>query len=127
MSAGRLLIIDDEAPMAAVLERIGTGCGFDVTATTTAQAFKESYAAGAPDLIILDLAVPEIDGIELLRWLGDEGCAATIVIVTGFGGRIPESAKLLGEAHGLKMGGIIAKPFRVADIRAVLTELARAS
>lgn len=127
MSAGRLLIIDDEAPIAAALERIGKGCGFDVTTTTTAEAFKESYTAGPPDIIILDLAVPQVDGIELLRWLGSQSCAATILIITGFGGKIPESAKLLGEARGLKMGGIINKPFRVADIRAMLTELAPAS
>ena len=127
MSAGRLLIIDDEAPIAAVLERIGKGCGFDVASTTTAEAFKQSYAAGPPDIIILDLAIPRVDGIELLRWLGDENCAATILIVTGFGGRIPQSAKLLGEAHGLKMGGIINKPFRVAEIRAILAGLASPS
>ncbi|HEX4507402.1 MAG TPA: response regulator [Alphaproteobacteria bacterium] len=123
MSVGRLLIIDDEAPIAAVLARIGKSCGFDVSTTTSAEAFKESYAAGSPDVIILDLAIPRVDGIELLRWLGDEGCTATIQIISGFGGKIPESAKLLGEARGLKMGGIVSKPFRVADIRAILTEL----
>lgn len=127
MSAGRLLIIDDEAPIATALERIGKGCGFDVATTTTAEAFKASYAAGIPDVIILDLAIPQADGIEMLRWLGSQGCTATILIITGFGGKIPESAKLLGEARGLKMGDIINKPFRVADIRAILTELAPAS
>ena len=127
MTSGRLLIIDDEPPIAAALERIGKDCGYVVTTTTTAEDFKESYAAAQPTVIILDLAVPEVDGIELLRWLGNEGCAATVLIITGFGGKIPESAKLLGEARGLRMGGIIAKPFRVAEIRAMLTELIPAS
>ena len=127
MTSGRLLIIDDEPPIAAALERIGKDCGYAVTTTTTAEDFKESYTAAQPTVIILDLAVPEVDGIELLRWLGSAGCTATVLIITGFGGKIPESAKLLGEARGLKMGGIIAKPFRVADIRAMLTELNRAS
>jgi DNA-binding response OmpR family regulator len=127
VTSGRLLIIDDEPPIAAALERIGKGCGFDVSTTTTAEDFKESFTSARPSVIILDLAVPQVDGIELLRWLGNAGCTATVLIITGFGGKIPESAKLLGEARGLKMGGIIAKPFRVADIRAMLMELTHAS
>jgi len=127
VSSGRLLIIDDEAPIATALERIGKDCGFAVTTTTTGEDFKKSYSTAQPTVIILDLAIPQVDGIELLRWLGNEGCAATVLIITGFGGKIPESAKLLGEARGLRMGGIIAKPFRVAEIRAMLTELIPAS
>ncbi len=127
MSSNRLLIIDDEPPIAAALGRIGKDCGFAVTTTTTAEDFKQSYPIVQPTVIILDLAVPRVDGIELLRWLGNAGCTATVLIVTGFGGKIPESARLLGEARGLKMGGIIAKPFRVAELRAVLTDLTQPS
>jgi DNA-binding response OmpR family regulator len=124
--AGRLLIIDDEPSIAAALERIGKGCGYDVATATSADAFKDAYAVAAPDVIILDLAMPDVDGIELLRWLARAGCVATILIITGFGGKIPQSARLLGVAQGLRMGKIIIKPFRVAEIRAMLTELARA-
>ncbi len=126
VSGRRLLIIDDEPQIGIVMRRIAENCGFEVEITTEADTFKRAYAAFQPDAIILDLAVPGMDGIELLRWLADEGCAASILIASGFGSRVIESAKLLGEARGLTMAGTIAKPMRVAEVRAQLTELEQA-
>lgn len=123
MSPSRLLIIDDEPSIVAALERIGKSCGFATTSTTTAETFKERYMVVRPTVIMLDLAVPQTDGFELLRWLGNARCTATVLIISGFGVRIPEAAKLLGEARGLKMGATITKPFRVAHIRDLLTQL----
>lgn len=107
MSAGRLLILDDEPSISAALARIGQNCDFATTSTTTAVGFRRSYAVVQPTVIMLDLAVPQTDGIELLRWLADAGCTATVLIISGFGGKVAEAARLLGEARGLKMGETI--------------------
>ena len=123
MSGRRLLIIDDEPQFGILIRRIAEHCGFEVETTLTAGNFKDAYASFQPDAIILDLAVPEMDGIELLRWLADIGCSAPILIASGFGSKVIESAKLLGEARGLAMAGVIAKPFRVAELQAQLTGL----
>lgn len=123
MSTRRLLIIDDEPDIGAILQYIAEDCGFEVVATTTSEAFKTNYTTFRPTVVVVDLAVPNTDGIELFRWLADEGCTAPILILSGFDDKVLESAKLLGEARGLVMAGIINKPMHADGIRALLDNL----
>src|SRR3954451_6550395 len=102
MSYGHLLIIDDEPGMAKVVARIGESCGFEARSTDTADAFKAAYAEMTPDVVVLDLAMPEEDGIELLRFLSDAGCSAAVLIMSGSDPSILKAARSLGEARGLR-------------------------
>jgi DNA-binding response OmpR family regulator len=120
MSDRHLLIIDDEPAMLKLVARIATGCGFQTRPTDTAEAFKSAYAELPPDVIILDLAMPDEDGVELLRFLSDAKCSATILIISGSDVRVLQAARNLGEARGLRMAGILAKPVRADDLRAAL-------
>jgi DNA-binding response OmpR family regulator len=119
----RLLIIDDEPDIGTILQYIAEDCGFEVTVTTTSEAFKASYAAFRPTVVVVDLAVPDTDGIELFRWLADEGCNLPILILSGFDDKVLESARLLGEARGLAMAGIITKPMDIDGVRVLLDRL----
>src|ERR1700761_336336 len=94
----RLLIIDDEPDIGAILAYIAEDCGYEVAATISADEFKDAYATFRPTVLVVDLALPNIDGIELFRWLADQGCAMPILILSGFDDKVLESAKLLGEA-----------------------------
>jgi DNA-binding response OmpR family regulator len=123
VSDKRLLIIDDEPEVGVIIRQIAEDCGFDVEATTSADEFRAAYSTFRPTAIIVDLAVPNTDGIQLFRWLADEHCAVPIVIVSGFDDKVLESAKRLGEARGLLMDGIITKPMRAADISGLLNGL----
>ena len=123
MSTRRLLIIDDEPDIGTILKYIAEDCGFEVVATTTSTAFKTSYATFKPTVMVIDLAVPDIDGIELFRWLADEGCTTPVMILSGFGEKVLESARRLGEARGLVMAGIINKPMNADGVRAMLNSL----
>jgi DNA-binding response OmpR family regulator len=123
VSIRRLLIIDDEPDIVAILKYIAEDCGFEVVATTTSEAFKTSYSTFKPTVMVIDLAVPDIDGIELFRWLADEGCTTPILILSGFGEKVLESARRLGAARGLVMAGIISKPMHANDVRALLDNL----
>lgn len=123
MNTRRLLIIDDEPDIGEILQYIAEDCGFEVVATTTSEAFKTNYATFKPTVVVVDLAVPNTDGIELFRWLADERCTAPILILSGFDDKVLESAKLLGEARGLAMAGIITKPMDVDSVHALLGRL----
>ena len=123
MSDRHMLIIDDEPAMAKLIARIGASCGFQARSTDTADAFKKAYTALTPDVVVLDLAMPDEDGIELLRFLTDAGCAAAILIISGSDMRVLQAARNLGEARGLRMAGTLAKPVRAEDLRAALTAI----
>ena len=58
--------------------------------------FKTAYAAFKPTAVVVDLALPDTDGIELFRWLADRGCTLPIVILSGFDDKVLESAKRAG-------------------------------
>ena len=120
MKPNSFLLIDDDPAIGTLVRRVAEWCEFDVTVTTDPVEFKSAYEAGEPGVIAVDLAMAGVDGIELLRYLAQAGCKARILIISGFDRRTRETAVRLGEALGLNMAGIIAKPMRIADLRAQL-------
>jgi len=119
----RLLLVDDDPQIGLVVGRVAETCGFEVCLADRADAFKATYETFHPDLITLDLDMPDCDGVELLRFLADQCCTAPILIISGFDDRVLGAAKRLGEARGLNMAGIVSKPMRVTELRDVLNAL----
>jgi CheY-like chemotaxis protein len=115
----RILVIDDEIDVGEFVSAAAQGMGFECTATTDAAAFLEALT---PDttLILLDLMMPEMDGIELLRLLGEQKCKAGIVLMSGVGKRVLETAGQLAQVLGLSIVGHLQKPFRLAELEEVL-------
>ena len=120
MTTGRkILVVDDEIEIgefiAAAAENLGLECIF----TTDAIAMEQLLT---PDvgLIVLDLMMPEMDGVELLRSLSHRHCKTGIVLMSGVGMRVLETAGQLAEAHGLTIVGYLQKPFRLADLEVLL-------
>jgi len=124
--ARRLLLIDDEPQMRTFLSRVAQGCGYEVRLTDDAAGFREACTSWSPDIVILDLVMPQVDGIELLRFLAEQASKTRILIISGFDAKVLDAAYRLGEAHGLAMIGALTKPVRVADLRTILDEVSRA-
>ena len=74
-------------------------------------------------MVALDLGMPGMDGVELLRFLAGHNYRSPVLIVSGFDRRVLESAFRLGEALGLAMAGPVEKPVRLEDLEAVLNKL----
>jgi CheY-like chemotaxis protein len=74
-------------------------------------------------MVALDLGMPGMDGIELLRFLADQDFRSPVLIVSGFDRRVLESAFRLGEALGLTMAGPLEKPVRLEQLETLLNEL----
>lgn len=119
----RLLLIDDEPVLAEFLASAARTCGFDPMIAAEDAEFRNAFVEQRPDMVALDLGMPGMDGVELLRFLADHDYEAPVLIVSGFDRRVLESAFRLGEALGLKMAGPLEKPVRLDDLEAQLKEL----
>jgi len=123
MPQPRLLLIDDEPALAQFLASAAQESGFDPLITARDDEFRESFLAHRPAMVALDLGMPGMDGVELLRFLADENYRAPVLIFSGFDRRVLESAFRLGEALGLNMVGPIEKPVRFEVLENTLSQL----
>ncbi|HEY6663422.1 MAG TPA: response regulator [Sphingomicrobium sp.] len=123
MAQPRLLLIDDEPALADFLANAARESGFDPVITSQDRQFRDEFLANRPHMVALDLGMPGMDGVELLRFLADQDYRAPVLIVSGFDRRVLESAFRLGEALGLNMTGPVEKPVRLENLEALLNEL----
>jgi CheY-like chemotaxis protein len=120
-SAKRLLVIDDEPAFGSFVKEVAEGMGYDVRVTAKADEFADAYETFDPTVIVLDVVMPEVDGIELVQWLAQEKCKAKIVIVTGYNPHYADAAKRLVSAGDLRSVMTLTKPVSLADLRAALS------
>src|SRR6476469_157172 len=123
MTQPRLLLIDDEPALADFLANAARECGFEPQITAKDEDFRKQFLAARPDMVALDLGMPGMDGVELLRFLAAQNYRSPVLIVSGFDRRVLESAFRLGESLGLAMAGPVEKPVRLQDLEAVLKQL----
>ena len=123
MAQPRLLLIDDEPALADFLASAAHNCGFDPEVTSDDEQFRDSFKARRPDMVALDLGMPGMDGVELLRFLAEQDYRSPVLIFSGFDRRVLESAFRLGEALGLNMAGPVEKPVRLEALEATLIDL----
>lgn len=119
-SPNRLLVIDDQPDILDFIAQVAQQCGFTVSPVETADRFQEQLAAFAPSLIVIDLQMPTVDGVELIRLLARRQVRAPVLIASGMDARVLASAEQLGRSLGLKMSGVMQKPIMLGELEAVL-------
>ena len=116
--AGKILIVEDDSKIVRTLRLYLEEAGFSVTAVFSGELAMPAFRQESPDLVILDLNLPEVDGLQICRTLRKES-PIPIVMLTA---RVNEADRLIG----LELGAddYIVKPFSprevVARCRAVL-------
>ena len=127
MSARHLLLIDDEPAFGRFIAHAAESGGFTAHVTMSAEPFMLKYRELKPEAVALDLGMPQVDGVELLRFLAEEKCAAPVIIISGFDRRVLDSSMRLGSALGLNMVGPLEKPVRLQELLDLLDQIKRPS
>jgi CheY-like chemotaxis protein len=119
----RLLAIDDNLDCAELIARVAGKCGLEARAITDIPTLPALLADWMPDVLTLDLCMPQEDGIAVLSLLNQEGFFGSVLIVSGQEAWLRRSAGRLAAAHGLNVIADIAKPIDVKELRETLTNL----
>lgn len=120
----KILLVDDEvfalALMTQQLESLGLADVLAMERATEAVALLERDDHGV-DVVLLDLQMPDMDGIEVVRHLARLRFAGSILFVSGEDQRILEAAEHLARAHKLDVLGALTKPVTLQELRARLS------
>jgi DNA-binding NtrC family response regulator len=118
--AERIVLIDDDRVVGEIVSALANSMGLHCAVTRTADEFFQHIG---PDtgIIILDLVMPGMDGIEILRLLGERNCKARIILMSGINIRVIETAKKLAQSHGLTVIGHLQKPFPIPQLQQLLS------
>jgi len=124
-NVNRLLIVDDEPGVVDFITAAAHQLDYTVASAGTAAEFLTLVDSFRPSLIVMDLHLPDGDGVELLRMLVARGFKAPILIMSGVDERVLAAAHELGTSQGLKMYGTLAKPVLLGDLRMKLAAAAQ--
>lgn len=115
-----LLILDDDPLVGCTMQFIAEDLGLETRFVSTATAFFAELEACRPTHIALDLIMPDMDGMEVIKGLAERGCRARIIITSGVGARVLDAAGRSAAEHGLDFAGVLSKPFAAGDLRELL-------
>ena len=120
----RILVVDDDPRIRSLVHRQLNESGYEVTEVTDGRAALERIAGEAPDLVVLDLSLPEVGGLDVLRAVrtGQAGADEDlpVIILSGRGG---ETDRIIG----LDLGAddYLVKPFSPAELAARIRSVLR--
>lgn len=115
----RLLVVDDHVEITDLIREVAGSDGFDVSTINNSSEFFERFEQINPDTVCIDIHMPDVDGIEILRWLSDRDCRAQVIILSGGDPLFTKVAERIGEAANLSVQTVV-KPFQLSEFRAAL-------
>jgi two-component system response regulator MprA len=118
--AERVLVVDDDAPVRRMLERVLAAEGFEVEAAADGGAALVAAERSAPDLVVLDVAMPGLDGLAVCRRLRANGMRGSILMLTA---RDAVADRVVGLEAGAD--DYLVKPFAMEELVARLRALGR--
>lgn len=116
-SVARLLVLDDEEAVGQTLALVAEDLGFEVRCVQTPEDFFDRVSDFNPSHVAIDLILPGMDGIEVLRRLATHDFAAAIILISGMGQKVLESAQATAAERGLNVLGVLPKPFKSAELK----------
>jgi len=112
VSASHILVVDDEPDIGALVKEILEDEGFEVSVADTARAARQARRARRPDLTLLDIWMPDTDGVTLLKeWAEGSGLDSPVIMMSGHG-----TVETAVEATRLGAYDFLEKPLSIAKL-----------
>lgn len=124
MTAQRLLILDDNLLTGRAIVGIAEFMGVDVRLTTDFDSFIAELQAWQPSHLMIDLIMPDKDGVEVLLELSRRDIDSQLILTSGAGEQLLQAAARSASAHGLKVLGLLPKPFNPKRFRELMQHTA---
>ena len=110
----RLLIVEDQSLLAEYMAAVAEDEGWQVDIAETAKDFERKFRSVQPDALALDLALPDGDGVELLRRLSGASYQGSIFIISSQDQSVLETCENFAQQIGLRVTGHARKPVTAA-------------
>jgi CheY-like chemotaxis protein len=120
MSAQRVLVIDDEAAFGKFVGKVISNCGHDVKVVSSAKECMDVFGSFDPEIVFLDMFMPDMDGFELADWIFEQSYRGKLVFMSGTDARFPVMAGRLAEARTNADIMTVTKPLRADEIREII-------
>jgi DNA-binding NtrC family response regulator len=114
------LAVDDDKNFLSALEELAGQVGFDTTTVTSLEEAKKEFSKAIPDVVLMDLVLPDGSGFELLKDLDSAAASTEVILITGHA-----SVDSAVEALRLGVTDFLPKPIDVERLRRILIEIAR--
>lgn len=124
MNAQRLLILDDNLLTGQAIVGIAQFMSIDVRLTTEFDSFIDELQNWQPTHLMIDLIMPDKDGVEVLVELAQRGNDCQLILTSGAGEQLLQAASRSASAHGLKVLGLLPKPFNPKRFRELMQHTA---
>ncbi len=122
MSKNRVLIVDDDQSICRLIARMSDQQGVDSVIVNHAEFVESTYLDYQPTLIVMDMKMPMLDGVELLRMLEKQSCKAAIILISGIDKSVLQTTAHLGESMGLNIAGVLTKPMDIERMKILLAQ-----
>src|ERR1051326_391127 len=115
-----LIALDDDPASAELVARVGKGCGYETLALSEPQAVVTAFKERCPDVITLDLSMPQKDGFQMLSLLQEIGSKGALIVISGNEDWVREFACELAGLKGIAMATHLQKPVNIKTLRDLL-------
>ena len=114
----KILVVDDEAGARELFQSILSDEGYEVSLATNGEEALAMFKSGAFDLVITDIKMPVMDGLQLLQEIRNTGSKTDVIMVTAYG----EVESYL-KAMSLGAAEYINKPIRIKELKRIVSKV----
>lgn len=122
MTKPQLIAVDDDPGIRAFIRNVAEELGFEVGEASTGKEYLDLFGDTHAEVIILDIAMPEMHGIELFDFINEHHKKIKIIMITGRSEIFLDGAMRLAADKGVNVVGGLSKPIKLDDLEKLLKD-----